>query len=560
MLILPALAHRNSVTDGSAQRKQRGAFFTPAKIAEFISDWAIRTQDDRVLEPSCGDAQFLLSAAARLRGLGAGFLTGDGITAFELHPPSALQAQQRMRSEGFLADVQVGDFFDAEPSDQYDCVVGNPPYVRYQDFAGEPRRKALAAALRAGVRLNRLASSWAAFLVHATEFLKPDGRLGLVLPAELLSVKYAGVVRDFLLARFAHVRIVMFEELVFPGVQEEVILLLAEGNGGTPFFEVYHAQDISDLSSINRESWVPFSPGAEEKWLRALLPSDVLELYNKATSHSSVGRLLDWGDTYLGIVTGNNRYFTVSAGDAARLGFRQDELLKISPPGSRHLRGLSFSEAAWRSLSRDGAACYLFSPRRLDLSPGARHYVEAGEATGVEKGYKCRTRKPWWRPPLVPRSDLFLTYMDRDRPRLVSNTARVHHLNSLYGVRLHNGKRQLGRRLLPLLALSTVTLLGAELGGRAYGGGILKIEPNEADRLPFLLPAAAKAIDDRLSALRPQLNPALRKNDIEKASLLIDRAVLVQSLGFTHEEVQALRRARQFLHHRRLTRSGTSNG
>jgi adenine-specific DNA-methyltransferase len=39
-----------------------------------------------------------------------------------------------------------------------------------------------------------------------------------VLPAELLSVNYAAPVRRYLTERFAHVRLVLFDERVFPGV------------------------------------------------------------------------------------------------------------------------------------------------------------------------------------------------------------------------------------------------------------------------------------------------------------------------------------------------------
>ena len=55
-----------------AERKGRGAFFTPPEITRFLANWAIRTSKDAVLEPSCGEAAFLVSAAQRLQVLGAG--------------------------------------------------------------------------------------------------------------------------------------------------------------------------------------------------------------------------------------------------------------------------------------------------------------------------------------------------------------------------------------------------------------------------------------------------------------------------------------------------------
>lgn len=47
-------------------RKARGAFFTPAPIAEFMVRWAVRNALDRIMDPSCGDAAFLLPATHRL--------------------------------------------------------------------------------------------------------------------------------------------------------------------------------------------------------------------------------------------------------------------------------------------------------------------------------------------------------------------------------------------------------------------------------------------------------------------------------------------------------------
>lgn len=549
------------MTDTSAKRKARGAFFTPPEITRFVTEWAVRSAEDRVLEPSAGEADFMLTIGERLSTLGAGFFAGDHLQGIELHTESARRAAERMQEAGFAANIHVQSFFDLPTTPIYDAVVGNPPYIRYHDFTGKMRSQALSVALQHGVRLNGLASSWAAFVVHAAQFLNPHGRLGLVLPAELLSVNYAAEVRRFLLSRFAHVRLVMFEQLVFPGVQEEVVLLLAEGNGPAPFFELYQARGLDELPRLDRAAWMPFTPDEGEKWLQALLPAEALNTYREAfQGEAGFAELQDWGNTYLGIVTGNNRYFTLSRSDVAELGLPERELLRISPPGSRHLRGLTFTDGAWKELASDGKAVYLFQPDAEKPSAAARRYIEAGETTGVHKAYKCRVRKPWWRVPLVPAADLFLTYMDRDRPRLITNRVRAYHLNSLYGVTLRPEHRRLGKDLLPIAALNSLSILGAEIVGRAYGGGLLKIEPREADRMPMPAPALVEAVATELRALRPQLSVALRQGRLQEAVTLVDRVVLTHGIGLAYGELQALREAREVLYGRRITRSGRGNG
>ncbi|HYV98931.1 MAG TPA: N-6 DNA methylase, partial [Gemmatimonadaceae bacterium] len=246
--------------DSPALRKARGAFFTPPAITRFLADWALRTASDSVLEPSCGEAGFLLAAGDRLRALGAGGLGDMRLHGIEVHGKSARVASEILASRGFSAKIDTADFFAVEPRAMYDAVLGNPPYVRYQSFSGTARTRSLEAALKHGVRLTGLASSWAAFAVHASQFLKPGGRLGLVLPAELLTVNYAAEVRRFLLNRFATIRLVMFEELVFPGVLEEVVLLLAEGQGSAPKFEVFQARRLDDLDKREQHSWSWFTP------------------------------------------------------------------------------------------------------------------------------------------------------------------------------------------------------------------------------------------------------------------------------------------------------------
>ncbi len=541
-------------------RKARGAFFTPPELCRYIVKWAIRDAGDDVLEPSCGEAAFLVEAGARLAQLqNEAGTRGGWLHGVEVHEESAKAALALLRTAGYDADIEVADFFTVEPKPRYDAVVGNPPYVRYQDFAGEPRARSRAAALRAGVPLTGLASSWAAFTVHATLFLKPEGRLGLVLPAELLTVNYAAEVRRYLMERFARVRLVLFTQRVFPGVLEEVVLLLADGIGPTDHCELHQVRELSELRTAGgiARHWKPLRP--EGKWTPSLLPPMALETYTELVAHDSFTTLETWGDTTLGMVTGNNRYFAMSPARVAELGLSPTDTIAISPPGSSHLRGMTFSEAAWKELGAADRATLLFRPSG-EPSLTAASYIEAGEAVGVHKAYKCRVRTPWWQVPLVEPADVLLTYMNADTPRLCANKARVHHLNSVHGLYFKPGMVRTGMDLLPLGALNSMTLLGAETVGRAYGGGMLKLEPREADQLPVPTKSVLEEAQKALSMLRPQMARALRSGRLLEAVRLVDDVLLVGHLGFSRAKVESLREAHAELTSRRVARGASPRG
>lgn len=548
------------VPDNAVLRKARGAFFTPAEIAHFMTDWAVRSADDRVLEPSCGEASFLLSAGARLRTLGASRLFwGEQLHGVEIHQASAENANAVLAAERFDASIWVGDFFDREPSPTYDAVIGNPPYVRYQQFAGDARTKAIQAALTQGVRLTGLSSSWAAFTVHAARFLKPSGRLALVLPAELLTVNYAAEVRRFLLRRFSKIRLVMFDVRVFPDVEQEVVLLMAEGSGGAPCFEVFQARGVDQLPNIDTTSWAEFRPEfGGSKWTPALISPSIFSVYQKFSLGVGFESMIDWGETYLGAVTGNNKYFALSREKVRELGLPPTDLIRISPPGSRHLRGLSFTEKAWERLSNEGAASFLFYPATDDPRQSAQSYIESGRRKKVHKAYKCENRSPWWRVPMGEVPDLLFTYMNQDRPRLITNEAGVYITNSLYGVALKKDRRKLGRELLPIACLNSLTLLGAEMVGRSYGGGLLKMEPKEADVLPVPSLTTLTAVGERLKNVRHALSTALRNGDVLGAAEIVDRIVLTDHLKVTDADIFALRQARELLFQRRQARNRAS--
>lgn len=539
--------------DSPEHRKARGAFFTPELVARYVTEWAVRSVSDRVLEPSCGEAIFLLEAGRRLNCLGGhGGLRGQLFGA-ELYAHSAATAMALLSERGFEASIEVGDFLRGEPEAVYDAVIGNPPYVRYQAFSGESRAAAQRAAMRAGVGLTSLASSWAAFTVHSALHVRPGGRMGLVLPAEMLTVNYAAPVREFLMRGFARVRMVLFAERVFPGVMEDVVLVLAEGRGEGPtdhceLLQTRNGETLAALAESDVRRWRP--AGDDGRWSGALLDDAASTTYADAVASSDFVALSDWGDTTLGMVTGNNKYFTLRGSDVRRLGLHASDVVRLSPPGSRHLRALSLTSRGLESLDREGMATWLFRPAG-EPSRAALRYIAAGEKTGVETAYKCRVRSPWWRVPYLRPADLLLTYMNADTARLCTNAAGVHHLNSVHGVYLSDEHRSVGQALLSLASLNSVTLLGAELVGRSYGGGVLKLEPREADRWPMPSPDLVRMRAGELRSVRRKVRDLLAAGQVFAASEVVDRALWDQG----RHDLAPIRASRALLHERRRVRS-----
>ncbi|MFE7404848.1 N-6 DNA methylase [Isoptericola sp. NPDC057559] len=554
-MVSPPLAQALAPDDTPVLRKARGAFFTPDEITSFIAEWAIRSADDRVLEPSAGDAAFLTAAVERLRKLSSAPDAVPEVDGVEIHDYSARVGRERVRDAGGRAHVRVRDFFDVVPESTYAAVIGNPPYVRYQGWTGEARSKSREAALRAGVALTGLASSWAAFTVHSAQFLKDGGRLGLVLPAELLSVNYAAPVRSFLFEHFAMVELVLFDEQVFPEAEADVVLLLASGyrQGPTDHAVIRQARNGADLSNLAAgQPWAPLDPAG--KWTGSLVGPKATAPLRALLDSGAFTNLQTWGETTLGIVTGGNHYFTLSPARVAELGLSRKEVLRLSPPGSSHLRGLVLSSQMLTSLGSQGKATYLFYPGEHP-SPEALAYIQAGEKTGVNEAYKCRVRKPWHKVPLVNPADLLLTCMNADTPRLTTNQARAYHLNSVHGVYLADEHRELGRELLPLASLNSLTLLNAEMVGRAYGGGILKIEPREADVWAMPSPALVAARADSLRAVREQVARKLQTGRLLEAVAVVDEALLVDPGRLNLEQLADARDARAAMARRRMVRS-----
>ncbi len=514
-------------------------------MAQTLVDWAVRDVHDRVLDASFGGLVFLSAAHRRLTALHAE-QPDPQLYGCDCDP-DAFTAARSLANAG--ATLLRRDFLAVRAGTELprvEAVVGNPPYVRYHGWTTSRERGREIAASH-GVQLTRLASSWAPLLIHAVDFVAPGGRLAQVLPAELVHAQYADQLLECLCQRFRRVVIAMFDAQVFPGAQEEVVLLFADGRGDgpAPGVEVLSSIDLDELA-IPSEPVDALRIEGDHKLLAGLLDGAAVELYD--CLHRDVATTLgDLGSVDIGAVTGANAWFVRPV--AALHGLAED-VARPAISKAAHVAGARFASDDLAAMDEAGAPARMLVLEAHHAGREAvRELVAQGEAEGIHTRYKTRIRDPWWVLPasqVASSPDLFLTYMSADVPRLVTNDIGALSTNTVHGVRLRNGTDP---SALAAAFYSSLTMLSAEMVGRSYGGGVLKLEPSEAERLVVPVPVErhARMLDDVDRLVR-----ARRYDDLQQ---LVDRIVLSDELGVSGEDIGLLRKAVDRLRGRRRGRS-----
>ena len=529
--------------------KLRGGYYTSPKVADWLCEWAIRSPGDRVLEPACGDGVFLNSALERLTLLGScsTAIASSNLVGVEVIPEEADLARQRLLGQfgPEVSDVVLtGDFFDAWREfhrGEFDSVIGNPPFIRYQNFPEPYRSRAMAIMTELGLKPNRLTNIWVPFVVAASSILRSGGRLALVLPAELLQVSYAAQLRSFLTDRFSRIDIIACNELFFDNAEQEVLLLLADGALSMPSSDnicrvaMTEAKTVSEVIGLRPAEIVTGTcpktiQHDSEKWLKYFLTSQEISLMRELREVPEITNLSTYASVDVGVVTGKNSFFVLSHKDIVERGLEGYGVPIVSR--TEQLKGARLSPEDWQSLVDDGNRVHLLhlSPLNGDPLEGPiERYIQTGEEQRVHEGYKCSIRSPWYAVPSVWQPTGFLFRQIYDFPRAVLNQADATSTDTIH---------RLSCRVQPEEVIAnTYTYLSAasaEIEGRSYGGGVLELEPSEAERLLVPVPLGESLSIEECDVL-------VRSGRLEVLLEENSRLVLEGAVGLSEKDCGMLR-------------------
>lgn len=249
-------------------RKSLGEFYTPDRLAEFLVS-QIGRPDEAVLDPACGSGIFLLASVREmLKRKQDSETILRRLHAFDLNPLAVLMAKAnlalalKIRDERsipvFLRDSILHD--PDETEFQRFHILGNPPWLNWDRLPNDYREKTKSLWERYGLfslsgneaRYGGAKKELAQLMILrvADLYLKPGGRLAMVLPASVFQTRQAGEgFRRFRLPGDVPLRVLQVDDFsalageLFPGVGTKPATVLLEKGAETQFPVPYRVWD-----------------------------------------------------------------------------------------------------------------------------------------------------------------------------------------------------------------------------------------------------------------------------------------------------------------------------
>ena len=220
---------------------------------------------------------------------------------------------------------------------------------------------------------------------------------------------------------------------------------------------------------------------------------------------------------------------------------------------SAHAHSVYFEYADWRENVDAGKSAYLIDFPEIEYEKYPekyKEYIRMGEKNEENKGYKCSIRGRWYRIPSVWVPDAFFLRRNNLYPKFVLNCCDAVSTDTMHRVKFNDGVEP--ERIL-LSYYNSISFAFTELCGRSYGGGVLEILPGEVGNI--LVPKLDDISIEKVQQVLKEVDRIVRADEpIERALDIVDREILINSIGIEENVCIEARSIWKKLQRRRLKR------
>jgi hypothetical protein len=386
----------------------------------------------------------------------------------------------------------------------------------------EEQRKAAVQAIRGSdFSLDRKASLWAYFVLHALSFLAEGGRVAWVLPGSFFHADYSSPIIEAVKGHFEKAVALQLGERIFQseGAEEHSVILLADGwktEAPCEDLRVGYVPSLDDLEQtiLEWESGDWEGTSYDSRIGVAFMAPKVTDAIRGLGDECRVLKLRDViEDLRIGIVTGDNRFFVIDNAEAQEQEL-EDQDWKYIFSKSKISDGISVTKQDFEEAYQSNERCLLIDGEG-ESSEYLERYFDQKSENEIEGNVTFGKREDWRLPDDGNEPDAFFTYMQSLGPRLILNQAGVNSTNTIHRVYFGGEVSELKQKALAVSLFTTFSRLSAEVEGRTYGSGVLKLEIGEARELQFVLPSKVgeKTVEEAFQAV----DTHLRNEELDEA-------------------------------------------
>lgn len=470
---------------GQDERNRLGQFATPTALAADILKYAatLVPKDEKVrfLDPAIGTGAFYSALRKVFPNKRIAEAMGLEIDAHYEEPTAKLWAETAL-------SLKCADFTHEEPSDRFNLVICNPPYVRHHHLQdGDKVRLQFRTYNASGMKISGLAGLYCHFIGMSHAWMADGGLAGWLIPSEFMDVNYGRAIKRYLLDKVTLLRIHRFDP-------NDVQFADALVSSAVVWFR-------KSLPPKDHAITFTFGGTLLEPKLSREVPADALVHETKWTrfptadvrTKGNLPTLSDFFRIKRGLATGDNHYFILDVETIGSLGLPMEVFRPILPsprylPNNEVLADTNGLPLLERQL-------FLLDTRIpeddiRERFPALYAYLQDGKSRGIYQRYLCRHRTPWYAQENRPPAPIVCTYLGRGdtksgRPfRFILNRSKATVANvylAMYPApslaRAMEHDPELIRRVWEVLNQITPDQLIGE--GRVYGGGLHKLEPGE---------------------------------------------------------------------------------